>query len=125
MSKSKKQQPSIDDLPYDIGQIINDFIVHNCVPVHTMGFDPDQQPYAESEIRIVLHENGSGRVHVIGRDSQTIDFHLNSPKAVQWMMRPKYYTDRGLEKILSSLDNVRAVVRKEMENFQKSDSVKL
>ena len=50
------------------------FIDRHCVPAVTMGFGTEDSPYVASEIRIVLNNSGSGYIHLLGQDSETIDF---------------------------------------------------
>ena len=49
------------------------FIQRHCVPA-TIEWDPHEPSYIHSEIRIVLNSNGSGYIHLIGQDSETIEF---------------------------------------------------
>lgn len=61
-------------LKYDTFQeAFDNLLIRNCVPA-TTSWDPHEPPYIESEIRIVMTALGSGYIHVLGRDSETIDF---------------------------------------------------
>jgi hypothetical protein len=49
------------------------FIDRHCVPA-TMGWGANDPPFIDSEIRIVLNDSGGGYIHLLGQDSETIDF---------------------------------------------------
>jgi hypothetical protein len=123
MTKKKAtKQTERPVLPYDIGKIVDDYIVHNCIPLHTMDFTSSQEatPYSDCELRIVLHADGKGYIHLIGQDSQTVNFDLDSREARTQLQKPNYYTDRGLEKINTAAEHLRNVIRKEMDEYKKS-----
>lgn len=49
------------------------FVTHHCVNA-TLDWNVHQPPYVESEIRVVLNSRGGGYIHLLGQDSETIDF---------------------------------------------------
>lgn len=71
---SKKKQTYTPTLKYEtFSEAMGIFITRHCVPA-TMDWNPHDPEYIQSEIRIVLNENGSGYIHLLGQDSETIDF---------------------------------------------------
>lgn len=78
----KKQQL----LPFDLPKIVDDFIFANCMALDTCEFKENPPPpFIDSEIRIVLRSSGKGYIHVLNRDSQTINFDLDSLEARQYV----------------------------------------
>jgi hypothetical protein len=78
--KDKELKP----LPFEVSQFIDGFIFRNCVPLYDCRFAGDEYrpPYIESEIKIVIHADGKGYVHVLNRDSETVNFDLDSREAM-------------------------------------------
>lgn len=61
-------------LKYDtFNEAMSIFITRHCVPA-TTGWGAHEAAYIQSEIRVVLNSSGSGYIHLIGQDSETIDF---------------------------------------------------
>lgn len=96
------------------------FLQVNCVPVlcgggEVGGYNPS---FIDSEIRIKLTERGSGYIHLIGQDSQTVDFHTMDHFRSQDMITPQQR-----EKI-SELTSARATKTVQLENKRLKQLVK-
>ena len=66
------------------------FLERNCVPFYDCsGVGKNEPPFAYSEIRIVLNENGSGLIHLLGKDSDTIEFRTMDHFRSQGMITPE------------------------------------
>lgn len=92
------------------------FIQHHCVPVLCGGGEigGNEPPYIGQEIRIVMNDRGSGYIHLLGQDSETINFKTLDHFRSQDMITP---TQR---KQISDLTAARAtkIVREENKKLK-------
>jgi hypothetical protein len=73
--KKKSKQTYTPTLRYkSFEEAFQIFIDRHCVPATTMEWGANEMPYISSEIRIVLNESGGGYIHLLGKDSETIEF---------------------------------------------------
>lgn len=74
-NKKKVKQTYTPQLKYkSFEEAFQIFIDRHCVPATTMEFGVNEAPYIHSEIRIVLNDSGGGYMHLLGQDSETIEF---------------------------------------------------
>lgn len=101
----KKKNDTPIPLPFELGGIIDNFIFTNCRNLYTADFAPHEYrpPFAQSEIRIVLNPNGDGYMHVLGRDSETINFNLDGVESRNTSLKFPVDLDSDVNSIISVL----------------------
>lgn len=65
------------------------FLMGNCIAYTTGDIGKFEPPYIDSEIRIVLNKFGGGYIHLIGQDSDTVDFRTMDHYRSQGMITPE------------------------------------
>lgn len=72
---SRPKQTYTPKLRYDtFEEAMTVFVARHCVPASLGEIGVQEDPYIQSEIRVVLNTNGGGYIHLFGQDSETIDF---------------------------------------------------
>lgn len=56
----------------DFSDAMNHFILSNCATA-IVGME-EQPGFSECDVKIHIYRNGSGYIHLLGQDSDTIDF---------------------------------------------------
>lgn len=65
------------------------FLSRNCVPA-TTDWDVHELPYIQCDIKITMNSSGGGYIHLLGQDSDTIDFATMNHYKLTGTPKPKH-----------------------------------